>query len=161
MPRRISRLARSDALVKSTSSILTFPASGSSSDRTSRESVDLPHPLSPTRPRVSPRRSVKLTPATAWTFAPFACRVRKALAKLSTWRIRSDKRQLCFHQHAGRLMVRGDRAERLVLSPADVLRGWAARRKAAAWRWIPQVRRAAPDRLERCATVVFDPSDAG
>src|ERR1700679_3048813 len=112
--------------MKSTPSRPTLPASGSSSDRINRESVDLPHPLSPTRPRVSPRRNVKLTPATALTLAPFAPRVRKAFVRLSTWRSRSDKGQLCFHQHAGSLMIRGDRTERLVLPPADVLGGWAA-----------------------------------
>jgi hypothetical protein len=58
-------------------------------------------------------------------------------------------------------MIRGNRAERLVLSPANVLRGWAARRKAAAWRWIPEVRRAAADRFERRATIVFDSRDTG
>ena len=32
-----------------------------------RASVDLPQPVSPTRPRVSPRRTSRLTPSTAWT----------------------------------------------------------------------------------------------
>src|SRR3954453_13272176 len=32
-----------------------------------RASVDLPHPVSPTRPSVSPRRISRLTPSTAWT----------------------------------------------------------------------------------------------
>jgi hypothetical protein len=32
-----------------------------------RASVDLPEPVSPTRPRVSPRRISRLTPSTAWT----------------------------------------------------------------------------------------------
>jgi hypothetical protein len=58
-------------------------------------------------------------------------------------------------------MIRGDSAERRVLSPADVLGGWAARRKATAWRWIPEIRRAAADRFEPRATVVFDSCDAG
>src|ERR1700733_10030745 len=101
--------------MKSIPSIPTLPASGSSNDRTNRESVDLPHPLSPTRPRVSPRRSVKLTSATALTPVLFAPRVRKDFARLSTWRSRSDKGQLCFHEHAGRFMITGDQAERLVL----------------------------------------------
>src|SRR6202789_1789201 len=106
--------------MKSTPSRPTLPASGSSSDRINRESVDLPHPLSPTRPRVSPRRSVKLTPATALTPAPLAPRLRKAFVRLSTWRSGSDKSELCFRQHAGSLMITGDSAEHLVLPPADV-----------------------------------------
>src|SRR5437867_10920164 len=44
----------------------TPPAVGRSSDRTSRAVVVLPHPLSPTRPSVSPRRRTKSTPSTAF-----------------------------------------------------------------------------------------------
>src|SRR4051812_47363860 len=32
-----------------------------------RASVDFPQPVSPTRPNVSPRRTSRLTPSTAWT----------------------------------------------------------------------------------------------
>ena len=45
------------------------PAVGSSSLRMQRASVDLPHPDSPTIPSVSPSRSVKETPSTAFTVA--------------------------------------------------------------------------------------------
>src|SRR5579863_4612522 len=36
-----------------------------------RASVDLPHPLSPTRPRVSPPFNERLTPSTARTYSSF------------------------------------------------------------------------------------------
>ena len=44
---------------------LTSPAVGSISRVTSRAVVDLPQPLSPTRPSVSPRRMWKSMPSTA------------------------------------------------------------------------------------------------
>src|ERR671916_2828511 len=43
------------------------PAVGFSSATSSFDTVDLPQPDSPTRPRVSPRRMVRLTPSTART----------------------------------------------------------------------------------------------
>src|SRR6202795_1811433 len=43
------------------------PAVGSSAARMSFEVVVLPHPDSPTRPRVSPALMVKLTPSTPFT----------------------------------------------------------------------------------------------
>ena len=45
------------------------PRVGSSSLRMQRTSVDLPQPDSPTMPSVSPSRSVKETPSTAFTVA--------------------------------------------------------------------------------------------
>src|SRR5664279_3498432 len=45
----------------------TRPPVGSSSRVTTRPIVDLPQPLSPTTPRVSPGRTLKLTPSTAFT----------------------------------------------------------------------------------------------
>src|SRR5262245_23610771 len=66
------RRARSDRL----SSVVTFlfsnqtsPDVGSMRRRMQRPVVDLPHPDSPTRPRVSPAMMSKLTPSTAWTRA--------------------------------------------------------------------------------------------
>ena len=45
------------------------PSVISYSRRRHRPSVDLPQPDSPTRPSVSPSRTSKLTPSTAWTRA--------------------------------------------------------------------------------------------
>ena len=45
------------------------PAVGVSMRSTASPVVDLPEPLSPTRPSVSPRRMVKETPSTALTVA--------------------------------------------------------------------------------------------
>ena len=49
-----------------------LPASGSISRISSRAVVDLPQPLSPTMPSVSPLRTLKLTPSTARTVATVA-----------------------------------------------------------------------------------------
>ena len=52
---------------------VTSPAVGSISRVTSRAVVDLPQPLSPTRPSVSPRWMWKSMPSTAfstWVFSP-------------------------------------------------------------------------------------------
>src|SRR5437588_1093309 len=48
---------------------VTFPAVGSSRRMMQRAIVDLPQPDSPTTPSVSPSRTVKLTPSTAFTAA--------------------------------------------------------------------------------------------
>jgi hypothetical protein len=58
---------------RSSSCSLMRPAVGSISRDTSRAVVDLPQPLSPTRPRVSPLRTWKSMPSTAfstWAFSP-------------------------------------------------------------------------------------------
>src|SRR5262245_23101186 len=51
-----------------------LPAVGSISRRAVRPTVDLPQPDSPTRPRVSPRLIVKLTPSTAKTVPTRRCK---------------------------------------------------------------------------------------
>src|SRR5436190_20769260 len=51
---------------------LTAPPVGSISRVTSRAVVDLPQPLSPTRPRVSPRRMWKSMPSTAFSVCVFS-----------------------------------------------------------------------------------------
>src|SRR5438105_13377994 len=56
--------------VMSTPSKITLPEVTGISWVTSRPSVDLPHPDSPTSPTVSPRCTSKLTPSTALTLAP-------------------------------------------------------------------------------------------
>ncbi len=49
----------------STPSKVIVPAVGAMSRSTARPVVDLPQPLSPTRPRVSPFSTEKLMPSTA------------------------------------------------------------------------------------------------
>ena len=56
--------------VSSDPSKLTVPPVGRLICMTALPVVDLPHPDSPTRPRVSPGRTSKLTSDTAWTLAP-------------------------------------------------------------------------------------------
>src|SRR5579872_2596910 len=48
---------------------LTLPAVGLINWRIARPVVDFPQPLSPTSPNVSPRRTNRSTPSTAFTFA--------------------------------------------------------------------------------------------
>ena len=64
-----SQLARREPRVRSPPSKRISPAVGSSSRSSVRPSVDLPQPDSPTRPSVSPRRTSRSTPSTAWTLA--------------------------------------------------------------------------------------------
>ena len=72
MRRRIGRMRSLSWAVMSWPSNTMRPAVGSSMRRMARPVVDLPQPLSPTSPSVSPRRSAKLTPSTAFTVADLA-----------------------------------------------------------------------------------------
>ena len=65
--RRRGRRSRSRRWVMSRPSNSTVPAVGSTRRRIARPSVVLPLPLSPTRPSVSPRADVQVTPSTART----------------------------------------------------------------------------------------------
>ncbi len=62
---RAARNALTSAWAISRPISVTAPADRGRSRITARARVDLPEPLSPTTPRVSPRRMVKLTPSTA------------------------------------------------------------------------------------------------
>ena len=75
--RRTVRSAAGPRVVSSWPSKRTDPLVGRSSWRTQRPVVVLPQPDSPTRPSVSPRRIVKLTPSTARTTP--TCRPKKPL----------------------------------------------------------------------------------
>ena len=65
--RRIGCISESESVVMSCPSKMILPDVGRYSLNMARPTVDLPHPDSPTRPRVSPRRMVKVTPSTAFT----------------------------------------------------------------------------------------------
>jgi hypothetical protein len=67
--RRSGRMSARERCVMSRPSKTTRPPVGSSSRMMHRAIVDLPQPDSPTTPRVSPSRTVKLTPSTAFTAA--------------------------------------------------------------------------------------------
>ena len=60
------------------------PTVGSISRSSSRPTVVLPQPDSPTRPSVSPRRISKLTPSTAWTDPTVRCRMPPLTGKCLT-----------------------------------------------------------------------------
>ncbi len=68
--RRMRRVSPAEMPVKSCPAMRTVPASGSIRRSARRARVDLPHPLSPTRPNVSPGASVRLAPATARSVRP-------------------------------------------------------------------------------------------
>ena len=65
MDRRISRSARADRAVMSWPSMITWPEVGFSSRLMHRTSVDLPAPLMPTMPKMSPVWTVRLTSSRA------------------------------------------------------------------------------------------------
>src|ERR1022692_1081761 len=65
--RRNGRMLRRDSVVMSCPSKVTFPDVMSCSRTMQRASVDFPHPVSPTRPRVCPLRTSRFTPSTACT----------------------------------------------------------------------------------------------
>ncbi len=67
MLRRTAFRARPDSLVTSSPLNRIDPSVGRSRLTSSRASVDLPQPDSPTTPRVSPRPSSRSTPSTALT----------------------------------------------------------------------------------------------
>src|SRR5438477_1821613 len=71
MRRRNAKSSLRSALAMSTPSNRISPAVGRSSRRMQRPVVVLPQPLSPTSPRVSPRRTVKSIPSTALTSPTF------------------------------------------------------------------------------------------
>ena len=65
--RRHGRICWRVSLSMRLPSMRTSPAVGSISFRIAFPAVDLPHPLSPTRPRVSPSAMSNEIPSTAWT----------------------------------------------------------------------------------------------
>src|SRR5687768_16563436 len=109
-------------------------------------SVDFPHPDSPTRPRVSPRCSWRLTPSTARTSPIFRlktmpCVIGKYLTRSLTSRITSslgieDLRP----EVAAASPPEGDLGEVRRLRGADRLRSVAPRMERAARRDPGQVR---------------------
>ena len=68
-------MARRDRLVMSRPSNVTRPEVTGISPATQRASVDLPQPVSPTKPRVLPRGMTSDTSSTAWTW-PTVRRIR-------------------------------------------------------------------------------------
>ena len=72
MSRRAFSSARPCSLVSSMSRKTTEPDFGRGAWSTARARVDLPDPVSPTMPRVSPGMMSNDTPDTAWTTPPLA-----------------------------------------------------------------------------------------
>ena len=70
--------------VMSRPSKMIEPAVGSMRRRMSRPTVVLPHPDSPTRPTVSPRRTTRSTPSTAWTVPTWRCMMPPLIGKCLT-----------------------------------------------------------------------------
>ena len=66
---RSARSWDSFILVKSLSSMMTWPLVGFSNILMQRTSVDLPAPLLPMIPKISPSSMVRLMPFRAWTCA--------------------------------------------------------------------------------------------
>ena len=90
---RIRRISSPERVVRSVPSKTTLPVVACSSCMTARPVVDLPQPDSPTSPRVSPSRTSKLMPETAWTFCPPAA--GNSTTRSSTVRITSSNPPAC------------------------------------------------------------------
>ena len=155
----------------------TPPPVGRSSDRISLAVVVFPHPLSPTRPSVSPRRRTKSTPSTAFTVPKRRLRiVPRASGKCLVSR-RASRTTVagaeCLDGHGRRYrgnrdrspdqggglvgpkarhqMLGVERLERRACLLAARLRHRAARREAAAPRHVSQIRRLPLDGRQRLA----------
>src|SRR5262249_9127019 len=134
-------------------------ASGSKRWRISLARVDLPQPLSPTRPSVSPRWSVKLASATAATPLRRPL-VLKGFETLRTCSRASARDGLFLLEEArDRLAIRERQKWRVDLS-ARRHRTRAARRKTASRRRIAKIGRLTCDRLERLVAVIFNIQNA-
>src|SRR5690348_7852358 len=167
MRRRIARSPRSSSAVRSTPSKRMRPLVGRSRCRMQRPVVVLPQPDSPTRPSVSPRRTVKLTPSTAFTAAAGAANMPPPTGKCLTRFSTSSSASLMrgFHRlrlaelgryPAGRSMTRRQRLERRCVAAALDAIG-AARREGAAGRKTREVGGLPLDRIEARAARLVEP----
>src|SRR5215467_13680905 len=150
------RSARSAAL----SSAMTFlplnhtsPEVGSMSRRMQRPVVDLPHPDSPTSPKVSPALSSKLTPLTACTRSTSREKTPPLMTKFFTRSFTRSSGSLIASlslKHARDLVAGRDLAQRRRRLKADCAHERTARREAAAGQRIERTWHDAGDRLEAC-----------
>ena len=81
MSRRSFCISPPPAFITSMPSKVTEPDVASMRRSTARPVVDLPQPLSPTRPRVSPFSTAKLTPSTAYTVPVWRLRTPDLIGK--------------------------------------------------------------------------------
>src|SRR5262245_55111323 len=151
----------------------TPPAVGSVRPTIARPTVDLPQPLSPTRPSVSPRRIAKLTPSTALTTPPR--RAPNTPPPTGKWTLRSttsitgasilsglrDRRgpRRADLEPAARAMAGADLAQRRRRRAAGGLGVRAARREAAEARLAQRFRRQAGDRRQPRRAGLVGPRD--
>src|SRR5687768_10804701 len=130
----------------------TLPEVMSSMRSTARPVVDLPQPDSPTSPRVSPRRTVKLMPSTAFTVP--TRRLARMPDVIGKWTLRSSTVRTgsgseTGMEEAGREMVGLAFEQRRTLGATEIGRILAARREGAARRQGGQIGRLALDRDQR------------
>src|SRR5712691_5190733 len=140
----------------------TSPEVGRGACRMDRASVDLPEPVSPTTPRVSPGHTSNETPETACTvpvIGPLV--VRNSCTRSLTWR-RGAVLAGMGHLHG---VPAGPAVAGLVLGqrrrggPAVVGGAAAAGRERAAWRGGGPVGRTAADHRERGVRGPLEPRD--
>ena len=172
MSRRFAFSSRRERCVRSVPSKKTWPPVGSISRRIVRPSVDLPQPDSPTSPSVSPRRTARSTPSTAWTCAT-VLRQQALLDREVLLDARAPRPgcrsagavRPCAHCSRNRRSGRGlarpcsqsqhadswspSRVERRQLLEAAVEGVVAARREAAALRPVERARHVAADHAQR------------
>src|SRR5262245_14517210 len=141
------------------------PAVGVSMRSTASPVVDLPEPLSPTRPSVSPRRMVKETPSTAFTVATWRWKMiplvtGKCTFKSSTRRIGSPEAFCGSASDIGKARLGMTIADLNQLRPRDsalIENGPAARAEGAADGNAGQMRRRAHERRQPLAAAAVEP----
>src|SRR5450756_778266 len=149
-----------------------------------RARVDLPHPVSPTKPSTSPLKTTMSTSSTALTVSgtwPRRRAMRESLrgkylrsARTSSWgagvatsgrmsvtghhRIADNRFHTALRVDAGRVVIVADRQQREVALAAVVLHVRAARMETATGGWGQEVRRSSRDGVQRLLHP-FEPRD--
>src|SRR5262249_740818 len=140
----------------------TSPEVGSIRRRIQRPVVDLPQPDSPTKPRVSPAPTSKLTSLTAWTRSAAPEKIPRLRRYCFTrFFTRSSGSVIAVRslQDTRDFVARRDFAQRGNSLNAVCACEWAARRKAAAGQRFERARHHARNRFE--ATLARGCIDAG
>src|SRR5215469_1521847 len=171
MSARLLRISPAGSFVSSTSFTFTLPAVGLINCKMARPVVDLPQPLSPTSPKVSPRRTNRSTPSTALTLATVRPKIPPLMGKwtfkpLTSTRVVpvvSGVRTSCAIPFAP--LVRVETGRHLLATahwhqfgaflPAAALHLGTTRRIGTASRWIEQIGRLASNRRKLEAALII------
>src|SRR5690349_1974027 len=168
MRRRIGRMRERSYAEMSSPSNFTSPEVMSIIFRMASPVVLLPHPDSPTSPKVSPRRTSNDTPSTAFTLPTW--RRTTAPAMTGKWTFRSLTARTVSGagmgaelgmEMTGGKMVGIAPDQRRALAAADVGGAPAARREGTARRQVGEVGRGTFDRHQARACLLVEPRHRG